>query len=475
MPPKEPPAPAPSQSRVSQTSSKRDETIPIQPLRTEGSQRSSQSATKIGSFVMPQPLNNRKPDLSAQSCLKESSNRTIQSVQEPKVKASGARTAPNCWILHILIRRRTNVGGKRTQHLSELSNSFSGHVVEDLSPYVCVYEDCDSPDAMYVTTLEWKKHIRERHSRAQWICDPCWLNSESPEEFEFDTEEEWHTHTLTEHKDEVEEDDLPDLAELSQRTGVPPIACPLCYEDASLRNPETDKHLAEHLHSFALQALPWEVTGFDDETQVSMGSVLRKSHDSGDIEESTPDKHQEDDDEMTDCQTLLTAIISRSRAGIYRIIPYERNSQFIARPELSEKIFGIIPTSYQFQSGALWGVGGSGKTQLALEYAYARCKDPNCYVFWVRADNAATFTADYHLIAKELGVEQHLKGDDLLAAVCSSIEAHQPWVLILDGADDLMLFNRKEDSEYFNSLFDFVPKGPRGLFSGRPAIRTFGG
>lgn len=351
---------------------------------------------------------------------------------------------------------------------------------------------------MYVTTLEWKKHIRERHSRAQWICDPCWLDSECPEEFEFDTEEEWHNHTLTEHEDEVEEDDLRDLAELSQRTGVPPIACPLCYEDASLRNPETDKHLAEHLHSFALQALPWEVTGFDDETQVSMGSVLRKSDDSRDIEDSTPSKHQEDDNEMADCQTLLTTIISRSRAGIYvnkdslldlltkmgncfkdlstrlndsnpslrfeissciarlgsilqrsqdssfdflnpasidpfeqdlaegfrvlqhlaglslvdsleaynihgprmmgyletseevetarsdkardpenwdinssdgvridppsvkRIIPYERNSQFIARQELSEKIFGIIPTSYQFQSAALWGVSGSG-------------------------------------------------------------------------------------------------------------------
>lgn len=80
----------------------------------------------------------------------------------------------------------------------------------------------------------------------------------------------------------------------------------------------------------------------------------------------------------------------------------------------------------------------------------------------MRADNAATFTADYRIIAKELGVEQHLKGDDLLAAVCSSIEAHQPWVLIVDGADDLRLFSRKEDSEYFNSLFDFVPKGPRG-------------
>ncbi|KAJ3462143.1 hypothetical protein MRS44_010696 [Fusarium solani] len=586
IPPKESPAPAPSQSQVSQTSSKRDERIPIQPLGIEGSQRSSQSATKIGSFVMPQ----RPQEPKARSV----STKLSQGVLKQDYPKCPGTEGESFWCPYCAQLLDSSYSD------SKKNKRWRGHVVEDLSPYVCVYKDCDSPDAMYVTTLEWKKHIRERHSRAQWICDPCWLDSECPEEFQFDTEEEWHKHTLTEHEDEVEEDDLPDLAELSQRTGVPPIACPLCYEDASLRNPETDKHLAEHLHSFALQALPWEVTGCDNETQVSMGSDIRKSHDSGDIEESTLDKHQEADDEMADCQTLLTTIISRSRAGIYmsrdslldlltemgdcledlsarlsdsnpslrfeisscvarlgsilqrsqdksfdflksssidpfeqdlaegfrslqhlaglslvdsleaynihgprmmgyletseaietarsgkardpenwdidssdgvhvdapsvkRIIPYERNRGFIARPELSEKIFGIIPTSYQFQSGALWGVGGSGKTQLALEYAYARCKDPNCYVFWVRADNAATFTADYRLIAKELGVEQHLKGDDLLAAVCSSIEAHQPWVLILDGADDLLLFNRKEDSEYFNSLFDFVPKGPRG-------------
>ncbi|RMJ12127.1 hypothetical protein CDV36_008220 [Fusarium kuroshium] len=153
--------------------------------------------------------------------------------------AFGALTALNSWTLRILIRA-TNAG------------------VEDLSPYVCVYGDCDSPLSMYVTTAEWKKHIKDKHSRARWICDPCWLSSDRPEEFEFDTEEEWHTHTLAEHEDEIDESDLPDLAELSQRTRVPPVACPLCHEDGSLRNPETDDHLAEHLHHFALQALPWE-------------------------------------------------------------------------------------------------------------------------------------------------------------------------------------------------------------------------
>ncbi|RSL97519.1 hypothetical protein CEP52_010868 [Fusarium oligoseptatum] len=190
-----------------------------------------------------------------------------------------------------------------------------GHVAEDLSPYVCVYDDCDSPDSMYVTTAEWKKHIRDKHSRARWICDACWQNSSRPEKFEFDSQEEWHRHTLAEHGDEVDESDMPDLTELSQRTGVPPIACPLCVEDTSLRNPETDKHLAEHIHSFALQALPWDSIDCDDKSQVSvgaMGSDIRKSHGLGDIGQSTVEEPQDDSDGVTAFQNLVSTIRNRS-------------------------------------------------------------------------------------------------------------------------------------------------------------------
>ncbi|KAI8715897.1 NB-ARC domain-containing protein [Fusarium sp. LHS14.1] len=582
MRPQEPQAPAPSQSRVLQPSSKQDDTIPFQPSRTEGSQRSSQSATKIGSFVMPQRTQQQKA--------RSVSTKLSQGVLKQDYPKCPGAEGESFWCPYCAQLLDSSYSD------SKKNKRWRGHVVEDLSPYVCLYEDCDSPDAMYVTTLEWKKHIRERHSRAQWICDPCWLDSECPEEFEFESQVEWRRHTQTAHEDEVEEDDLPDLAELSQRTGVPPIACPLCYEDVSLRNPETDKHLTEHLHSFALQALPWEATGYDDETQVSMGSDIAKSNHSVDSEQSTPEKHQEYNHEINPFDSILaisrssfldrlgrapssledllkemsiylgegelTARLAESNPSIrseissclarlnrtmqrgedksfdlldptsidnmeqdlteglrslqhvarlslvdslqtlsfddgvselpdgprsekardpenwdietsdggsadaptvQRILPYERNSEFIARPGLFEKIFSMIPTSSRgSRNGALWGVGGSGKTQLALEYAYTRCGDPNCSIFWVRADSAATFTEDYRLIAKDLEIEQHLKGDDLLAAVCTSIEAHQPWVLILDGADDLSLFSRKEDSEYFNTLLDFVPKGPRG-------------
>ncbi|KAM3079616.1 hypothetical protein ACMFMG_006028 [Clarireedia jacksonii] len=154
---------------------------------------------------------------------------------------------------------------------------WRGHIAEDLSPYMCVYADCGSADAMYVTTDEWKQHLKDSHSAPSWICDPCWFGSDNPGQFEFKSEADWYDHTIAEHRGEFDESDLPALAEASCRTAIPPVACPLCYEDTRLLQPETDKHIAEHLHSFALQALPRESIGPDDDSQASVGSTARKS------------------------------------------------------------------------------------------------------------------------------------------------------------------------------------------------------
>ncbi|KAL2680521.1 hypothetical protein Neosp_008123 [[Neocosmospora] mangrovei] len=296
----EPPIPTPSQSHISQTTQKRGENTPIQPLVNEASHRSSQSATKLGSFDMPQ-----RPR--AQKARSVSTKLSQGVLKQDYPKCPGAE-GESFWCPYCAQLLDSSYSDPKK------NKRWRGHVVEDLSPYVCVYEECDTPDAMYTTTAEWEKHIRDRHSRARWICDPCWLDSDSPEDFEFDSQEEWHKHTLTEHEDEVDESDLPDLAELSQRTVVPPIACPLCYEDASLRSPETDKHLAEHIHSFALQALPWELIGPDDETKVSMGSEIRNLHSSRHSEQSTTgeSENDDDDDEVTVFQNLASIIRTHS-------------------------------------------------------------------------------------------------------------------------------------------------------------------
>ena len=61
-------------------------------------------------------------------------------------------------------------------------------------------------------------------------------------------------------------------------------------------------------------------------------------------------------------------------------------------------------------------------------------------MFWVHADSEMTFTRDYRLIAKKLGVASHLDGDELLAGVREKIDSGGRYVLVLDNVDDLSLF-----------------------------------
>jgi tetratricopeptide (TPR) repeat protein len=103
------------------------------------------------------------------------------------------------------------------------------------------------------------------------------------------------------------------------------------------------------------------------------------------------------------------------------------------------------------------------KTQIALQYAYNRCRDPDCSVFWVHADTEATFTQDYKTIAGVLGLGSRLEGSELLGAVRRGIESQKRWVLIVDNADDLGLFGVGQTSgKQQGALLDSIPKGLNG-------------
>ncbi|KAL7800218.1 hypothetical protein V8C37DRAFT_364497 [Trichoderma ceciliae] len=167
-----------------------------------------------------------------------------------------------------------------------------------------------------------------------------------------------------------------------------------------------------------------------------------------------------------------------ARAEVVRIIPYHLNEDLVYRQDVVDQLDRLLPPSPGFYSAALWGLGGSGKTQIALDYAYRRCDDDECCVFWVHADSEATFASDYKTIGKKLGVvDESLDGPDLLDAVRNSIEARSRWVLILDNADDLALYGvgRTGGTEGMSeSLLKFVPRGPQGtiLWTSRDAHIT---
>ncbi|KAF4450949.1 kinesin light chain 1 [Fusarium austroafricanum] len=157
-----------------------------------------------------------------------------------------------------------------------------------------------------------------------------------------------------------------------------------------------------------------------------------------------------------------------ARAEVVRVIPYPRNEDIVHRKNLIDRLDELLPQTSGYRSAALCGLGGSGKTQIALDYVYRRCDaDDKCCVFWVHADSQATFSTDYKTIGKNLGVDvERLDGLDLLDAVRSAIEGQSSrWVIVIDNADDLRLFGvgqKLKDKEANGNLCEYIPQGSQG-------------
>ncbi|KAK1246563.1 hypothetical protein MKX08_000365 [Trichoderma sp. CBMAI-0020] len=159
------------------------------------------------------------------------------------------------------------------------------------------------------------------------------------------------------------------------------------------------------------------------------------------------------------------------------LIPYPPNEDFIERPELQNEMrrqFGL--GEYQGPSQprrrvSLCSLGGNGKTQIAIAFAYwLREVNPDVSIFWVHASNAHRFRESYANIAKTCNVPgTNDPGANVLLLVKEWLEAqHQSrWLLIIDNADDSELFfserntETKSDSEY-HKLVHYLPDCPQG-------------
>ncbi|KAL6352965.1 hypothetical protein LRP88_13442 [Fusarium phalaenopsidis] len=149
---------------------------------------------------------------------------------------------------------------------------WRGHVAQDLNPYSCIYQDCPDSHDLYATREEWIKHIRSQHNEERWVCDDCIFESDQDDEFIFDSQELWESHMRSRHS--CPDDRLMLLCSMSKRKLVELAECPLCKRPCGHSRPDEDDHIAEHLHSWALRALPWDLNPDDEASSDSpeMGS-----------------------------------------------------------------------------------------------------------------------------------------------------------------------------------------------------------
>ncbi|KIX03312.1 uncharacterized protein Z518_06864 [Rhinocladiella mackenziei CBS 650.93] len=158
------------------------------------------------------------------------------------------------------------------------------------------------------------------------------------------------------------------------------------------------------------------------------------------------------------------------------VIPFRRDRDFVEREVLGD----IWQRAFEPAARVgLVGLGGVGKTQLAIEYAHrVREADPAKWVFWVHASNAARFEESYQKIAERLQLTgwNEVKAD-ILAMVHGwlSNEANGQWAMVVDNADNPDVMFKPRDglgrgqlplqitsSSTGHSLSDYLPSSANG-------------
>jgi tetratricopeptide (TPR) repeat protein/transcriptional regulator with XRE-family HTH domain len=126
-------------------------------------------------------------------------------------------------------------------------------------------------------------------------------------------------------------------------------------------------------------------------------------------------------------------------------VPYRRNPVFTGREEVLPRLHTLLHSSKSValtQVQAISGLGGIGKTQTAIEYAY-RHRDEYSAVLWVKADTPEVLTSDFAALAGTLGLPEESGHDQhrAIQAVRRWLATHDNWLLILDNVEDVTLFN----------------------------------
>jgi hypothetical protein len=120
-------------------------------------------------------------------------------------------------------------------------------------------------------------------------------------------------------------------------------------------------------------------------------------------------------------------------------VPYGPNRNLVGRAGLLERLRASFSNRDGPRVIALVGLAGVGKTQLAVEYAYAAKADYDL-VWWVRAHDLDVAHIDMAQLAAEpalnLGISAEFAPKEAVRALGRWLQRHDRWLLILDNLDD---------------------------------------
>ncbi|MFB7651595.1 MULTISPECIES: FxSxx-COOH system tetratricopeptide repeat protein [unclassified Streptomyces] len=131
----------------------------------------------------------------------------------------------------------------------------------------------------------------------------------------------------------------------------------------------------------------------------------------------------------------------RLASTIWGAVP-PRNVHFIGRQDLLDTLHGLLAPDRSMETAhVLTGLGGVGKTQLAVEYVYRHSSEYDL-VWWIRAERPSTILSGFHDLATALGLPlaHEAAPHDAVSTVREALRAgdlRRRWLLVFDNAESV--------------------------------------
>ncbi|KAI7758869.1 hypothetical protein LZL87_014365 [Fusarium oxysporum] len=167
-------------------------------------------------------------------------------------------------------------------------------------------------------------------------------------------------------------------------------------------------------------------------------------------------------------QNYSTRAVNERHMQTAFIVPFLQNDLFVGRDDVLAKLQGLLFQEVH-RTIALVGLGGIGKTQIALQVAYQiKEKKKDYSVFWVPALSRASFEQACMQIMDACGIPTT---DD--SSAVESVRQHLSsksagkWLLVVDNADDMQTVMGSKGAD--NGLYRSLPQSDQGriLFTTR--------
>lgn len=134
------------------------------------------------------------------------------------------------------------------------------HVLLDLSPYVCLFDDCEPTQGAFRTSTEWIDHMQQEHMPQEWVCQ---AHGDEPQVFNL--EDDYKSHAIIQHGES--HNHVQGLALINSRRVTTIFqTCPICgaipkeLANVSISLAEhqqsLQRHVGQHMQVLALLSLP---------------------------------------------------------------------------------------------------------------------------------------------------------------------------------------------------------------------------